>query len=77
MRYDLVHDTLVYPMQTMKLKEYQLAPSWVEYMPTMTEWAIAFGGIGICLALYYVGENFFFLDPNEDDAYFQNYQEEA
>ncbi len=76
MRYDLVHDTLVYPMQTMKIKEYQLAPSWIEYMPTMTEWAVAFGGIGICLALYYVGENFFFLDPHQDDAYFQNYRDE-
>lgn len=75
MRYNLVHDTLVYPMQTMKLREYQLAPSWIEYMPTSTEWAIALGGLGICLALYYIGENFFYLDPNKEDEYFKHYQE--
>lgn len=74
MRYNLVHDTLVYPMQTMKLKEYQLAPQWIEYAPTSTEWAIALGGIGICLALYYIGENFFFLDPKKEDAYFTHYK---
>lgn len=43
MRYDLVHDTLLYPMQTLKIREYQLPPSWVEYSPTFTEWAIALG----------------------------------
>ncbi|MDD3342724.1 MAG: polysulfide reductase NrfD [Sulfurospirillaceae bacterium] len=73
MRYDLVHDTLLYPMQTMKLKEYQLAPSWVEYVPTVTEWSIALGSLGICLALYYIGENFFFLDPDKEDDYFKHY----
>lgn len=73
MRYNLVHDTLVYPMQTMKIKEYQLAPTWVEYTPTVTEWAIALGSMGICLALYYIGENFFFLDPNKEDEYFKHY----
>ena len=73
MRYDLVHDTLVYPMQMMKIKEYQLAPSWIDYIPTMTEWSIALGGLGICLALYYIGENFLFLDPNKEDDYFKHY----
>ncbi len=76
MRYNLVHDTLVYPMQTMKIKEYQLAPTWVEYAPTLTEWAIALGSMGICLALYYIGENFFFLDPNKEDEYFKHYVDE-
>jgi molybdopterin-containing oxidoreductase family membrane subunit len=74
MRYDLVHDTLVKPMQTLKLKEYQLEPTWIHYSPTPTEWAIAIGAIGITLSLYYIGENFFYLDPKEDDKYFQNYQ---
>ena len=60
-------------MQTMKLKEYQLAPTWIEYTPTVTEWPIAFGSMGICLALYYIGENFFFLDPNKEDEYFKHY----
>ncbi|MDD3325398.1 MAG: polysulfide reductase NrfD [Sulfurospirillaceae bacterium] len=75
MRYDLVHDTLVYPMQTMKTREYQLPPTWVEYMPSITEWSVALGGIGICLAMYYIGENFFFLDPNKEDEYFKHYVE--
>jgi len=74
MRYDLVHDTLLYPMQTLKIREYQLAPSWVEYSPTFTEWAIALGALGIMLTLYYIGENFFFLDPKEHDEYFENYR---
>jgi molybdopterin-containing oxidoreductase family membrane subunit len=73
MRYDLVHDTLLYPMQTLKIREYQLPPSWVEYSPTFTEWAIALGALGIMLTLYYIGENFFFLDPKEHDEYFENY----
>jgi len=74
MRYDLVHDTLLYPMQTLKIREYQLAPSWVEYSPTFTEWAIALGALGIMLTLYYIGENFFFLDPKEHDEYFEHYR---
>lgn len=75
MRYDLVHDTLAYPMQTLKIKEYQLLPTWITYTPSVTEWAISLGAIGICLSLYYIGENFFFLDPKKDDKYFKNYVE--
>jgi len=74
MRYDLVHDTLVYPMQTMKTREYQLVPEWIHYSPTWTEWAIALGAIGITLALYYVGENFFYLNPKDHDDYFDHYK---
>jgi len=73
MRYDLVHDTLVYPMQTMKTREYQLVPTWVHYSPTWTEWAIALGALGIMLSMYYIGENFFYLDPKEEDEYFEHY----
>ncbi len=74
MRYDLVHDTLVKPMQELKIREYQLAPTWVHYTPSAVEWSIAIGALGITLALYYIGENFFFLDPKEDDEYFKNYK---
>jgi len=74
MRYNLVHDTLLYPMQTLKIREYQLPPSLVEYSPTFTEWAIALGALGIMLTLYYIGENFFFLDPKEHDEYFEHYR---
>lgn len=70
MRYDLVHDVLVYPMRTLKSREYQLPPQWVEYAPTLAEWSIAIGAIGITLALYYIGETFLFLDAKNDDEYF-------
>lgn len=64
MRYDLVHDTLIYPMQTMKIREYQLPPGFVEYFPSLTEMAIGFGGIGVALFLYYVADKVFNLDDN-------------
>jgi Ni/Fe-hydrogenase subunit HybB-like protein len=62
MRYDLVHDTQLFPMQTLKTREYQLAPEWVEYFPSFAEIAIAAGGIGLCLLLYYMADKFFDLD---------------
>lgn len=62
MRYNLVHDTLVYPMQTLKVREYQLPPGMVEYFPSATEFAIGFGGIGIALMMYYVASKVFKLD---------------
>lgn len=64
MRYDLVHDTLIYPMQTMKIREYQLPPGFVDYFPSLTEMAIGFGGIGVALFLYYVAGKVFNLDDN-------------
>lgn len=75
MRYDLVVDTLMYPMQTLKTIEYQLVPTWIEYSPTWTEWFIALGALGITLAMYYIGENFFFLDPKDHDDYFDHYED--
>lgn len=74
MRYYLVHDTLMYPMDKFKTREYQLAPSWIEYFPSPTEWAISLGAIGITFVLYYLGEKFFYLDPKEDDKYFSEYE---
>jgi molybdopterin-containing oxidoreductase family membrane subunit len=62
MRYNLVHDTLVYPMQTLKVREYQLPPGMVSYFPSATEFAIGFGGIGIALMMYYVASKVFKLD---------------
>ncbi|DAB35353.1 MAG TPA: molybdopterin oxidoreductase [Sulfurospirillum sp. UBA12182] len=64
MRYDLVHDTLIYPMDMLKRSEYQLPPTFVEYFPSATEFAIGFGGIGITLFLFYVAEKLFNLDDN-------------
>jgi len=62
MRYDLVHDTQVKPLQMMKITEYQLPPTWIEYFPSAAEFAIGFGAIGIFLALYYFGQKMFDVD---------------
>ncbi len=62
MRYNLVHDTQLKPLQMMKIKEYQLAPTWVDYFPSSSEIMISLGGLGLCLMLYYVGTKVFNLD---------------
>lgn len=65
MRYDLVHDTLLYPMRTLKISEYELPPTFLEYFPSFAEFAIGFGGIGISLFLYYVADKVFNLDETQ------------
>lgn len=62
MRYGLVHDTLLHPMTTLKRAEYELAPTFVEYFPSATEFAIGLGGIGLSLFLYYLADKIFNLD---------------
>lgn len=62
MRYNLVHDTQLKPLQMLKKSEYQLSPSWVEYFPSSAEIMISLGGVGLCLVLYYVGTKVFNLD---------------
>jgi molybdopterin-containing oxidoreductase family membrane subunit len=64
MRYNLVHDTQLKPLQMMKTREYQIAPEWVHYFPSSTEIMISLGGLGICIALYYVGTKAFNLDSD-------------
>lgn len=64
MRYNLVHDTQLKPLQMLKLKEYQLAPQWIEYFPSSTEIMISLGGLGLCMLLYYIGTKAFNLDEN-------------
>ena len=64
MRYDLVHDTLLYPMRTLKISEYELAPTFLEYFPSFAEFAIGFGGIGLCLFFYYIADKVFNLDES-------------
>jgi len=65
MRYNLVHDTQLKPLQMMKIREYQLPPEWVHYFPSATEIMISLGGLGLCLLLYYVGTKLFNLDADE------------
>jgi Ni/Fe-hydrogenase subunit HybB-like protein len=62
MRYDLVHDTQLMPLQLLKIREYQLPPSFIEYFPSFSEIAISIGGIGVCFIMYYLAEKFFNLD---------------
>jgi len=62
MRYDMVHNAQVFPMQTMKIKEYQLVPKLIEYFPSDTEIMICLGGVGLCILLYFVGRKAFNLD---------------
>lgn len=69
MRYDLVHDTQLFPMQTLKTREYQLPPQWVEYFPSFAEIAISAGGIGLCLLLYYMADKLFELDETAEGSH--------
>lgn len=62
MRYGLVHDTLLYPMRTLKISEYELPPTFLEYVPSVTEFAIGLGGIGLSLLMYYLADKIFNLD---------------
>jgi len=62
MRYNLVHDTQVKPLQMMKISEYQLPPEWIEYFPSSAEMMISLGGLGLCVFLYYFGTKLFNLD---------------
>jgi molybdopterin-containing oxidoreductase family membrane subunit len=62
MRYNLVHDTQLKPLQMLKTSEYQLAPQWIHYFPSTTEIMISLGGLGLCIALYYLGTRAFNLD---------------
>ncbi len=66
MRYDLVHDTQLFPMQMLKTREYQLPPSFIEYTPSMNEIFIALGAIGIAITLYYIGDKILFLETDPD-----------
>jgi len=62
MRYDLVHDTQLKPLQMLQTRMYQVSPEWVHYFPSATEIMISLGGLGLCILLYYVGTRAFNLD---------------
>jgi len=49
----------------LKIKEYQLAPEWIHYFPSPAEMLISAGGLGLCIAMYYVGTKMFNLDEEE------------
>lgn len=62
MRYNLVHDAQLKPLQMLKIHEYQLAPEWIHYLPTAPEIMISLGGLGLCVLMYYIGTKLFDLD---------------
>ena len=62
MRFNLVHDTQLKPLQMLKKTEYQLPPTWIEYFPSSTEMLISAGGLGLCILMYYAGTKLFNLD---------------
>lgn len=66
MRYDLVHDTLAYPMTMLKRGEYEIAPTLIHYFPSITEIAIAIGAIGLTILGLYVAEKVFNLEPDPE-----------
>jgi len=66
MRINVVNDAQEKPLQMMKLTEYQLPPSWVDYFPSSAEIMISLGGLGICIILYYMGTKIFNLDEEHN-----------
>ncbi len=64
MRYNLVHDSQLKPLQMLKNTEYQLAPEWVSYFPSAAEIMISLGGLGLCVLLYFIGSKLFNLDAD-------------
>jgi len=67
MRYDLIHDTQLAPMLKLKIHEYVAKPGLVEYTPTLVEWMISIGAIGLAFMWYYAAEKFFNLDHSSDN----------
>ena len=69
MRYNLVHNTQIKPLQMMKIREYQLPPEWIEYFPSSTEIMISLGGLGLAITLYYIGTKAFNLDEDHHEEH--------
>jgi molybdopterin-containing oxidoreductase family membrane subunit len=53
-------------MQTLKIREYQLPPSMIEYAPSTTEWMIALGAIGLAILIYQAGTKLFDLEEHDE-----------
>ena len=61
-RINVVEAVQVVPKQLMKTSEYQLPPSITHYSPSITEWAIGIGAIGIFMLLLFLAERMLKLD---------------
>ena len=61
-RINVVEAVQVVPKQLMKISEYQLPPSITHYSPSLVEWAIGLGAIGIFMMLLFLAERILKLD---------------
>ncbi|WP_294955434.1 NrfD/PsrC family molybdoenzyme membrane anchor subunit [Sulfurovum sp.] len=64
-RINVVEAVQIVPKQLMKVTEYQLPPSIISYTPSMTEWAIGLGAIGIFIFLLFIAESVLKLDKKD------------
>ena len=69
MRYDLVHDTQLAHMMPLKIKEYAQTTPFVEYTPTLIEWMISLGALGLAVMMYYAADKFFDLDHKVEESH--------
>ncbi len=61
-RVNVVEAVQLVPKQLLKIKEYQLPPSIVEYSPSAVELSIGIGALGIFVLLIYIAERVLVLD---------------
>lgn len=61
-RINVVEAVQIVPKQLMKITEYQVPPSIIKYTPSITEWSIGLGSIGVFILLIYLAESILKLD---------------
>jgi molybdopterin-containing oxidoreductase family membrane subunit len=65
-RVNVVEAVQLVPKQLLKIKEYQLPPSIVEYSPSAVELSIGIGALGVFVLLIYIAERVLVLDRAKD-----------
>jgi molybdopterin-containing oxidoreductase family membrane subunit len=65
-RVNVVEAVQLVPKQLLKIKEYQLPPSLVEYSPSGVELSIGLGALGVFVLLIYIAERVLVLDRVND-----------
>jgi molybdopterin-containing oxidoreductase family membrane subunit len=65
-RVNVVEAVQLVPKQLLKVKEYQLPPSIVEYSPSSVELSIGLGALGVFVLLIYIAERVLILDRDID-----------
>lgn len=64
-RINVVEAVQVVPKQLMKTTEYQLPPGLIHYSPSLVEWCIGLGALGVFVLLAFLAEKILYLDPKE------------